>query len=341
MVTTLTISIDELKTRFGPPINVAPYGECIIVPGIEFDPDWEAELADQGYKCFLSEISGRPITLVKLNRAVPEGKVVYVPPTQKVNPAPAATPQSTTPEKKKYALKGPTWTPEDEAELLITYDHLVSEGKKRGAVKTLIELPRFKERSISSLEQKIKRLLKKRKRTNALKPEKSVLAGPGSPNAEADDFIVELWKAKQTYDGISKSVKEKFPGKLICVDYRITLLKKAGRIQARHKINQETPKKSVNATKPTTKAQLQDIEDPQEAAPKNAEKLSEAYDSLSTAYVELKEDFDTYAKMQSEISEAQRENLKVLTEKLQLLQKKLALHKHDPFSGQSTIPLEA
>ena len=48
---------------------------------------------------------------------------------------------------------------------------------------------------------------------------------------------------------------------------------------------------------------------------KNYQILSEAYEKLNTAYVELTEDFEAYAKLQSEIVEANREDLKVLTAK--------------------------
>ena len=80
------VSIEELKARFGPPLAVAPYGECLVVQGAEFDPDWEVYLGDEGYKCFFTDLDGHPVTLVRLKRVVPEGKVVYVPPP-KAEPA--------------------------------------------------------------------------------------------------------------------------------------------------------------------------------------------------------------------------------------------------------------
>ena len=74
------VTIDELKEKFGSAVNVAPYGECFVIPGSEFDPDWEVDLGDQGFRCHFGDLDGRPVTFVKLNRAVAEGKVVYVPP---------------------------------------------------------------------------------------------------------------------------------------------------------------------------------------------------------------------------------------------------------------------
>lgn len=74
------VTIDWLKETFGSPVNVAPYGECIVVQGDRFDPDWEAELGDQGFRCHFTDLDMRAVTLVQLKKAVAEGKVVYVPP---------------------------------------------------------------------------------------------------------------------------------------------------------------------------------------------------------------------------------------------------------------------
>jgi hypothetical protein len=74
------ISVDELKQRFGPSLSVAPYGECLVIQGSEFDPDWEADLGDQGFACHFGDLDGRPVTFVQLKKAVAPGKVVYVPP---------------------------------------------------------------------------------------------------------------------------------------------------------------------------------------------------------------------------------------------------------------------
>lgn len=73
------VSFQELKEKY-PIHNIAPYGACIVVPGDAFDPDWEAELEEQGVKCFFTDLDRRPVTLVQLKRAPPEAeKVVYGP----------------------------------------------------------------------------------------------------------------------------------------------------------------------------------------------------------------------------------------------------------------------
>jgi hypothetical protein len=59
------VTIDELKLKF-PVRTVAPYGDCIVIPGTDFDPDWELFLGDQGYKCFMTDLDRKPVMLVKL-----------------------------------------------------------------------------------------------------------------------------------------------------------------------------------------------------------------------------------------------------------------------------------
>jgi len=59
------ITVGQLKMKF-PVRDVRPYGECIIIPGAEFDPDWEYFLGEQGYKCFMTDLDRKPVTLVKL-----------------------------------------------------------------------------------------------------------------------------------------------------------------------------------------------------------------------------------------------------------------------------------
>lgn len=62
------ISIDELKQRFGPSLNVAPYGECLVIQGDKFNPDWEADLGDQGFTCHFGDLDGHVVTFVQLKK---------------------------------------------------------------------------------------------------------------------------------------------------------------------------------------------------------------------------------------------------------------------------------
>jgi hypothetical protein len=74
------ISVELLRAKF-PVEKFTLYGECIVVPGIEFDPDWEVILVDQGYKCVNTDVDGVQVTLVRLKKPAAEGeKVVFKPP---------------------------------------------------------------------------------------------------------------------------------------------------------------------------------------------------------------------------------------------------------------------
>jgi len=277
--------------------------------------------------------------------------------------------QTTQKPPRKYAVRGLEWTPEDEAELLKQYDRLISEGRKYGVTEQLAKLPQFKGRSTVAITIKLKKLRANRKVQHSPETIKKHILWS---NSEADDFIVELWNSKVTYDAITESVKEKFPGKHICVDYRIELLRKTGRIQPRRKTAAANVPEKKEQQKIIAVAAADDVDEKgnltpgglQETLPEeivnNFEKyvdrrldsliaelntlkniLKEDYDPLGNILIELREDFYAYTKMQGEIVQAQREDLKVLTAKCEQLQKKLALHKHDAFSGEATLRMEA
>lgn len=57
--------IDELKKRF-PVFTVADFGECLTIPGDDFEPNWTLELLKQGYRFEGTRIDGIPTVLVQL-----------------------------------------------------------------------------------------------------------------------------------------------------------------------------------------------------------------------------------------------------------------------------------
>jgi hypothetical protein len=61
------ITIEDLKTKFVVS-KVAPYGEVIMVPGADFDPDWEALLEEEGFGCVFTEMNSEKFTLVRLEK---------------------------------------------------------------------------------------------------------------------------------------------------------------------------------------------------------------------------------------------------------------------------------
>ena len=80
------ISIQELQKRFPDVKDIKPHGWCIVVPGDKFDPDWEFQLEDQGYKVRLVELNRKSVALVSLVKKVGEGseKLVYTPPPKPI-----------------------------------------------------------------------------------------------------------------------------------------------------------------------------------------------------------------------------------------------------------------
>lgn len=66
------ITFEELAAKY-PIQNVAPFGACVVVPGAEFDPDWEVFLGDQGCQCHFTDLDGKPVTLVQRKSSSGQG----------------------------------------------------------------------------------------------------------------------------------------------------------------------------------------------------------------------------------------------------------------------------
>lgn len=196
--------LEDLKLKF-PLKEVALYGFCIVVPGPEFDPDWEAELGDHGYKCFDTFLDGKPVTLVRVAKTEKGSgeKTVYSPPPsakasaegEKETLIPRASPSS-------------RWRPEEDEVLVKLWNERV-----------LIEkmTPSFPGRTEAAIRLRIQRL----ERYGRIKKR----AGRGRPKLTSDygfkkkfprkivDFALELSKsvdpAYSTRD-IAKKILEKF-----------------------------------------------------------------------------------------------------------------------------------
>ena len=134
------IKFDELKQRF-PIENVPPYGECIIIPGAEFDPDWEGLLDEQGYGCVFTDFGEKRVTLVLTKKRQAE------PPT----PQPPRKPLS--------AMKGPLWTKESEDRLVKRVTELNGSLERKCRILT----KEFQGRSANALLQKFRKLAKARR----------------------------------------------------------------------------------------------------------------------------------------------------------------------------------
>jgi hypothetical protein len=104
------LNIEDLKKRF-PVQDVKPYGPCIIVPGTEFNPDWEGILDDKGYRCTNCDIGGKAVTLVCLKLEKGSTGEVYRPGPETKDP-PASR------EKPSRKRRENLWDPKDEERLL-------------------------------------------------------------------------------------------------------------------------------------------------------------------------------------------------------------------------------
>jgi hypothetical protein len=60
------ITVAVLRARGFSEREVKPFGKCIVVPGAEFDPDREAQLSEQGNRVFMTDVDGKPVSLVRV-----------------------------------------------------------------------------------------------------------------------------------------------------------------------------------------------------------------------------------------------------------------------------------
>jgi hypothetical protein len=141
--------LEDLKQKF-PLKEVAPYGFCIVVPGPDFDPDWEAELGDKGYKCFNTDVDGKPVTLVRVVKAEKGSgeKTVSSPPI-----APIASTAST--EGETFPRR---WPENEEKRLLERWNQV----KGTAAERSVALAPEFPGRTAQAIMLKAKKLRRER-----------------------------------------------------------------------------------------------------------------------------------------------------------------------------------
>jgi len=123
------VSVEELKERFVVR-DVAPWGSCIVVPGKEFDPDWEAQLYDdEGFGCVFTVMGSEQVVLVRLGKVPKESKVerVVFTPEPKAPISPVSPTASTAAIVKHDVLSWVDperlWSLEEETKLVNLWNH--------------------------------------------------------------------------------------------------------------------------------------------------------------------------------------------------------------------------
>jgi len=147
--------LDDLKLKF-PLKEFSPYGFCIVVPGAEFDPDWETELGDKGYKCFNTDVDGKPVTLVRVAKTEKGSgeKTVYSPSTAPTAPTVPTAPTTST-ESETFPRR---WPENEEKRLLERWNKV----KGTAAERSVALAPEFPGRTAQAIMLRAKKLRRER-----------------------------------------------------------------------------------------------------------------------------------------------------------------------------------
>lgn len=210
---------EDLKQKY-PIQNIPLYGECIVVPGHDFDPDFEVELGDHGYKCFDTFLDGKPVTLVRVAKTEKGSgeKTVYSPP-----PSAKASAESEKETLIPRASPSSKWRPEEDEVLIKLWNDRV-----------LIEkmTPSFPGRTEAAIRLRIQRLerygrIKKR----AGRP-KGLKSSVRRWSDQEEQLLIELWNK----DTKVPDMLVQFPGRTRnSVAMHIDILQKSGAIKPRWK----------------------------------------------------------------------------------------------------------
>lgn len=226
------VSFEELVTKFEMK-NMPPYGMVIVVPGNEFNPDWEDQLCSQGCRVHFTDLNRKPVTIVQKGKGIEATPMASPGADAKTDGAMPLTP---------FSDAEFPWSDEDEKKLLRRMNESEGTVYERAAVL----MPEFPGRSAVALRQKFYKLtcLKgSSKRKGRLKPE--LLRVPW--NAKDDALLIELWKKRLTVSAIA----QKIPGRSYeSVKIRLEALKKLGRIEPRWKQNTKKTTRSTPESKP-------------------------------------------------------------------------------------------
>lgn len=59
-----------MEEKFGPPIDVEPYGLTLVIQKPDFDSYWEQMLTDLGYSCHFAQLDRHQVIFIPLKRGL-------------------------------------------------------------------------------------------------------------------------------------------------------------------------------------------------------------------------------------------------------------------------------
>jgi hypothetical protein len=331
----MTSKIEELRAKY-PTTNVAPYGECIIVPGKEFDPDWEGILGDQGYNCIETDIGEKPFMLVKLEREDVEGLETKE--------------ESVTLVKAQEEKKGPlvnlqskVWSKDDDERLLKRMRDLPGTIEQKCVQLT----EEFKGRSPAAIHQKYVKLHR------GLKKERKPAGAVSSVkrwSEQETQMLIDLWDKGAKVPEIMTS----FPGRTRdSVAMHIDVLQKAGTIKPRWKAGkgqrpktEKEPSVDTSVSTPVpTKTPVPPFKDMWELGTQFDTDLKERAEEFYVEAVKVGLPIPLIQSLINLATELDRlgdyyDNNLVMKGELNAVIRNLARHKH-AVSGEAMLPMEA
>jgi hypothetical protein len=239
------ISFEDLVQRF-PTENVPPYGASIVIPGTEFDPDWEDQLCSQGCRIHLTSIDGKAVTLVQKGRSEDvANKIVSEPNLAEASGKPRA--------RMFY------WSLDEDERLLREWPR--ARGDVEEKAKSLMQ--QFPGRTAIGIKLHYKKLLRdsKAKEKPITPTDVQQRAKDARHEKYGDDWrpeedliLIELHKKKVPYRKIAKEMQEKFPNRTDhAIFYRISALLKQGKIKPRFERRKQRPIDKNAAQEPAVK----------------------------------------------------------------------------------------
>ena len=290
------IGIEDLKQRYPDVRDIKPYGFVVVVPGKEFDPDWEFQLEDQGYKVHLVELDRRPVALVSCVKktTVEEGeKQVYAPPPPEPESRKHLMPMAPTADppiagRDSYLKAGNklvSWTQSD-------LDRLKEEwSRARGSVDEKAEVltKLFPGRTAAAIKQRYLKLLRP--------PKRSEKHGRGSNWSEEEtEKLITLWNQGMQLSDIAAGLPNRTAKSIRPCIHRLQLAGKIEKRQVhphRHKVVAKEVQNSDNVDNVPKVENVAKVEkvsmDSQTSpmAPSELKTLTEVLDSLVTVVDKL------------------------------------------------------